>query len=448
VGILSTLNVGSTGLQVAADAIAVVGHNVTNATTEGYSRQQISTSTVSPIFQSGLWMGQGVNATDIGRTTNLFIAERAISAQGDASHAETALSTHQLIEASFTTGASPSDKLSELFDAMEQLTTDPASDNYRSAVLTAADALTSSVRTTYGDLDAIQSTLSDEIEASVDGVNDALSSIAQLNGLIGCGGSPDLMDERDGIIAELASTVGATVDYSSDGSATVFIGGHAAVMDSSARELSVVIASDGSAEIFLSVDEGTVTVTDDVGGAMGGALEGWAGAQSVIDSLDTFVSGFATTFNAQHAAGFDSTGTAGGDFFSFDPTNPSSSFTLLITDVEEIAAAAASTAAAGDRGNLDALIALKDENAVGTEGALDYMSGLLHDVGSAVASAELRYETDSASLEDAAALMASISGVDLDEEAADLLTWQAAYQAAARVVTATNEMLGELMNIV
>jgi flagellar hook-associated protein 1 FlgK len=76
------------------------------------------------------------------------------------------------------------------------------------------------------------------------------------------------------------------------------------------------------------------------------------------------------------------------------------------------------------------------------------MSGLLHDVGSAVASAELRYETDSASLEDAAALMASISGVDLDEEAADLLTWQAAYQAAARVVTATNEMLGELMNIV
>jgi flagellar hook-associated protein 1 FlgK len=44
--------------------------------------------------------------------------------------------------------------------------------------------------------------------------------------------------------------------------------------------------------------------------------------------------------------------------------------------------------------------------------------------------------------------MASISGVDLDEEAADLLAWQAAYQAAARVVTATNEMLGELMNIV
>jgi len=448
VGILSTLNVGSTGLQVAADAISVVGHNVTNATTEGYSRQQISTSTLSPIFQSGLWMGQGVNATDIGRATNLFVAERAISAQGDASHAETALTTHQLIEASFTTGSSPSDKLSEFFDAMEELTTDPASDNYRSAVLTAAESLTASVRTTYTDMTDIQSTLTDEIEDSVDGVNDALSRIAQLNGLIGSGGSADLMDERDGLIAELASTVGATVDYSSDGSATVFIGGHAAVMDSSARELSVTVASNGSAEIFLSVDEGTVTVTDDVGGAMGGALEGWAASQSVIDSLDAFVSGFGASFNTQHAAGFDSTGTAGGDFFDFNPTNPAGSFTLNIDDIDLIAAASNSSAAAGDRGNLDALIALKDDNAIGTEGALDYMSGLVHDVASAVSSAELRFETDSASLEDAAALMSSISGVDLDEEAADLLSWQAAYQAAARVITATDEMLAELMNIV
>ena len=57
-------------------------------------------------------------------------------------------------------------------------------------------------------------------------------------------------------------------------------------------------------------------------------------------------------------------------------------------------------------------------------------------------------ETEEAALEDAAALLSSISGVNLDEEAADLLSWQAAYQAAARVISATDELLGDLMSMV
>ncbi len=447
-GILSTLNVSSTGLQIAADAISVVGHNVTNAATEGYSRQTISTASASPIFQSGFWVGQGVTVTDIGRATNLFIAERAISAQGDAASAETALSAHQLIEASFSSQSGPSGQLSAFFDALEELSTDPGSDNYRSAALSAAGSLTDSVRTAASEMSSIQSMLSDEIEASVDGVNDTLARIAQLNGLIGQGGSPDLMDERDGLIASLAATLGATVDYSASGGATVFIGGHAVVMDGSAREISVEIGSDGAPSIKLSVDDAEITITDDVGGSIGGAMEGYSAAQSVIDSLNTFVTEFASAFNAQHASGYDADGGAGGDFFSFDPSDPAASFEVALDDIDGFAAAAGSDAAAGDRGNLDLLIALKDSGAVSGDGALDFMTDLVHQVGAAVASAETRLETDTAALEDAAALMSSISGVDLDEEAADLLTWQAAYQAAARVVSVTNEMLGELMNIV
>ena len=446
-GILSTLNVGSTGLQVAADAIGVVGHNVTNAANKGYSRQTISTATVSPLLQDGLWVGQGVSATDIGRATNLFIAERAIAAQGDASSADTALRANQLIEASFTSGGS-SDQLSAFFDAMEQLATDPSNENYRYSMLSTAESLTDAVRTTHTEMTDIQSVLNDEIESTVAGVNDALSRIAQLNGLIAQGGSGDLMDERDGLIAELGSTLGATVDYSSDGSATVFLGGHAAVMDGSAREVSVEIDSDGVAEIKLSVDDATVTVTDSVGGAVGGAIEGWNVAQGVIDSLNEFVTGFATAFNTQSAAGFDSSGTPGTDVFSFDATDPAASFSVAMTDPGQIAAAASVDATAGDRGNLDALIALKDSGAVNGEGALDFMTGLTSEIGRSVAAAQQRFETDTAALEDASAMLSSISGVNLDEEAADLLSWQAAYQAAARVISATDEMLGELMNIV
>ncbi|MDG1481663.1 MAG: flagellar hook-associated protein FlgK [Myxococcota bacterium] len=447
-GILSTLNVGSTGLQVAADAIQIVGHNATNAATEGYSRQLISTGSASPILQAGFWMGQGVGVTDIGRATNLFVAERAISAQGDASSAETALSAHQFIETSVASESGPPGQLSAFFDALEELANDPSSDSYRSVALSAAESLTDSIRTVASDMSALQTTLADEVEATVDGVNDSLSRIAQLNGLIGQGGSPDLMDERDAIITDLAATLGATVDYAADGGATVFIGGHAAVMDSSAREVSVVIGSNGFPAIKLSVDNATVTVTDDVGGAVGGALEGWQAAQTTLDSMDTFVTEFATAFNTQHAAGFDATATAGGDVFSFSATDPAASFTLVLTDIDGFAAAADPSAPAGDRGNLDLLIELKDLGAVSGQGASDFMTDVVQQIASAVSSAELSLETDTAALDDAAALMTSISGVDLDAEAADLLAWQAAYQAAARVITVTDEMLGELMNLV
>ena len=447
-GILSTLNIGSSGLAVAANAISVVGHNVTNAATEGYSRQEVSTASRSPLLDGGFWVGQGVSTTDIGRATNLFIAERAISAQGDAASAETALRSHQLIETSFTAESGLSAQLSDFFDSLEALTDDPSSDSHRMSALSAGESLAESVRTVHGEMSDVQTMLADEISVTVDNLNDTLARVAQLNGLIVQNGSPDLMDERDTLIANLSSAVGATVDYSASGGATVFIGGHAAVMDTSARTLSATTSADGEPIVQLSVDGTALTVTDSIGGAAGGAMEGWQMAQSVIDQLNTFATDFSAAFNAQHAAGFDANGAAGGDVFSVDATDPAASFSFLLTDPDTLAAAADSAATVGDRGNLDALIDLKDSGAVAGSGALEFVTALVTEVGSAVAAAEQRYETDSAALSDTAALLDSIAGVDLDEEAADLLAWQAAYQAAARVISATDEMLGELMAIV
>jgi flagellar hook-associated protein 1 FlgK len=115
-----------------------------------------------------------------------------------------------------------------------------------------------------------------------------------------------------------------------------------------------------------------------------------------------------------------------------------------------LAAAGAATAAAGDGTNLASLVDIEAQLlfAAGTQTAPVALGGIYASVGRAVANADLKNQTGLATLDDLVALRDAVSGVDLDEEAADLLGWQASYQAASRVVTTTNQMLGELMEMV
>jgi flagellar hook-associated protein 1 FlgK len=203
--------------------------------------------------------------------------------------------------------------------------------------------------------------------------------------------------------------------------------------------------------VTVSADDATITVTDDVGGGTGGLMEAWQTAEDLKTELDSFVAAFGGAFNDQHALGFDQNGNAGGEFFTFSVTDPAAGFSVnaaLLADDSLLALADDPSAEVGDRGNLDALSALQNAEIVAGETPEDFMAGLYAQLGDTVRRAEVHYITETGALEDAEALRESISGVDLDEEAASLLEWQAAYQAAARVVTTSNELLNELMNIV
>jgi flagellar hook-associated protein 1 FlgK len=121
----------------------------------------------------------------------------------------------------------------------------------------------------------------------------------------------------------------------------------------------------------------------------------------------------------------------------------------MLADPSLFATAGAATAAAGDAGNLIALADLEGQDLFsgGTRTAAEAMGDIYTSVGRQAAQAELDRAGNAVRLDDLSSLRESISGVDLDEEAANLLQWQAAYQAAARVVTATNDMVGVLMDM-
>jgi flagellar hook-associated protein 1 FlgK len=243
------------------------------------------------------------------------------------------------------------------------------------------------------------------------------------------------------------------VEFTGDGLAQLSLGGHAVVNGAVARSLEVDQSTGGTPKVSLSADSATIDVTGMIGGYFGGRIDADNDIAAFEDELNAFIDTLGTALNTQHAAGFDRSGAAGGDLFTFTAGSEALTFTLdgvLAADTSLFAAAGAATASAGDGTNLAALVDIESALlfAGGTQSATEALGSVYASVGRAVATSELNNATQNATLDDLTSLRTAISGVDLDQEAADLLGWQASYEAASRVVTATNDMLSELMELV
>lgn len=456
--LLGNIQTSATGLRVASTGLSVTSQNVANATTEGYSRRTVNAVTRQPTLRDGHLYGTGAEVALLGRSADRLIDDQMVTVIGQESRSATAYNTLAAVESYFDeeSVAGPSTLLREFFDSLSELKADPSDDSLRQQVVQTADRFADSVNRTADALDRAQDLIQDELEDAVTDVNGKLEQVAALNArVISAGGgvsAGDYADQRDVLIQELAEDVGATVHYSGSGEATVFIGGHAAVSKGHARELTVTTTATGAPQVNLSAGTASavINVTSDLGGTFGGLSDAWTASDGYLADLDTWVDDLTGAFNTQHQAGFDANGAAGADFFTFTAGSEAATFAVdatLLTDVSLIAAAGAATAAAGDDDNLDLLIDVEDGlNFVGgTLDAGDALAQIYGDVGRDVYGLELENGTHQAELADMTELRRAISGVDLDEEAANLMQWQAAYEANARVISTTNQLLDTLM---
>jgi len=457
--LISSLNTAASGLRVASQGINVTSHNVTNATTEGYSRRTLRVETSLPALSGGFGIGTGANPVGAKRSADIFVNRRLVDAVGQDSRSSSRYQTLRTVEASFdeVSQNGPASLLANFFDSMSRLTQDPSDGSLREDALTQGERFTDGIQKVAGDLQTGRESIYEELEQTSSEINNRLSQVAQFNAAITASttemGAGDFMDKRDQLIHELADEFGFTAVFNGDGTAQVSIGGHAAVTGAEFRSIQVQQTAAGVAQVDLETGSGTVDVTDVVGGYFGGRLDAQSDIVGFEADLNTFVDTLGTAFNTQHAAGFDQTGAPGGDFFTFSAGSEAATFSLdtaLAADSSLIAAAGLATAAAGDGANLESLIGVESQLlfAGGTQDSTEALGAVYASVGRAVATAEMDNYTASATLDDLRALRDAASGVDLDQEAADLLAWQASYQASARVVTTTNQMLAELMEIV
>lgn len=436
------------GLTAAQAGINTASHNVANASTIGYTRQRVDLISRTPYHQRFGQVGQGVDIQQISRARVAGLdtqVRTSVSAQGRLDVLANLLAGTEALMGEPNAGITSS--LSGLWGALDELTLDPPNTAARHSVVSALGELTTNIRNVAEKWDIEAASASNLMGKYVDETNGMLREVAELNRLILSAsqfdGPPnDLLDQRDMLLDDLANIAGVTVTTMDNGAARVSLDGLSLVTD-------VMVSP-------LSYDPATHQVSHSAGTtvAVGGEL---AGFQSYLNTelpafqsaLNDFVRDLADGLNAQHALGFTPAGNAGGDLLSYVPGNEAASMTVAVSDHSQIAAAASGPPVAEYDGlNAEALAGLRTAlvAAGGTVSLNESIRSLISYVGEMTAAATSGSRTQAAMTAAAENGRMQAHGVSIDEEMVSLITYQRAYEAAARVMTAVDESLDTLIN--
>lgn len=320
-----------TGLRAAQMGLTTAGHNITNASTPGYNRQEIVQSTNTPLYTGAGFLGQGTNVSTVKRVYSQFLDNQVQSAQTKSSYLDTYYAQISQLDnmlADPSAGLSPA--LQDFFSGVNDVAANPASVPSRQSMLSSSEALVSRFQALDQRFTEIRNGVNSQITSSVSLINSYAQQIATLNHQVviaeaGGNGQPpnDILDQRDKLIADLNKEVNVSVVKQEDGSYNVFMGkGQALVVGQQALTLSArpmpddpesmgvaYVSYGGSAQMLSS---GSLD-----GGSLGGLL---AFRSETLDraqnELGRVAIGLAQTFNDQHQLGQDLNGNLGGYYFN------------------------------------------------------------------------------------------------------------------------------------
>lgn len=326
----SLLSIGTGALTAAQSGLATASHNISNAATPGYTRQQTIQATNNAFVTGSGIFGQGVHVATVKRIYSDFLARQVLDAQAGASSAQ---AYHQQISqldnllADSTAGLSPA--LQNFFSGVNDLANHPGSLSARQAVLSSGEALAGRLQQLQQRFDQVRQGVRVQAESSVSAINGIAQDVARLNDAIALAETQftghtanDLRDQRDLLIADLNAHIKATVVQQDDGAYNVFIGnGQPLVMGNQTSSLRLQPTAANAEQFDIAMDNGVISLTlhpDSVtGGALGGVMTFQTQSlDAAQNALGRIALGMASAFNAQHRLGIDSQGVAGGDFFS------------------------------------------------------------------------------------------------------------------------------------
>lgn len=425
---LQGLQTALSGLLADQQAIDVAGHNITNANTEGYSRQVAVLQTnepmriaaISPTDGEGGQLGTGVSVATYTRIRNTYLDAQYRDENTALGAANTQTEELQQAQGAFDepSSAGISSQLSAFWNSWSELADSPSSEAAKVSVVSAATQLTDTLHQLQGQLQSIEGQAGAQYEAIAGPSGEVQSDanqIAQLNeqiklSLLAHQQPNDLEDRRDLLLDKLSSLANVTVTKEADGTDTVSFGGTATPL----------------------VEGSTVNwpqaLTPAAGGQLGALLElsGPTGSLAQYQTaLNEVASTLATSVNELHTATPFFTGTTAA---------------TLAVAVKPSEVQTSSTGAPGGNDIALAIAGLRG-------GATDQRyAALVEQVGSGVQTAKENQANLQAVVTTVANQRQSVSGVSLDEEMTNLITFQRGYQASARALTTMDEMLDTLIN--
>jgi flagellar hook-associated protein 1 FlgK len=460
------LNTAFTGLVAARQGLTVVGDNISNSTTVGYSRQEVTTSSLTPASESGfvnpLQIGDGVSVNAVTRVTSALVDAQVRStsaANGYAQETATQLST---IEAALnepgTNGLSTS--LQKFWSAWQNVGTTSNSASAATSVISAGKQVAGQLAAGYTAAANQWSAVRGSVDSTVSAINADATQIATLNGqirsIVAAGGDANgLLDQVSTIANNLASLSGATARNNGDGTTDILLGGNALVSGTTVNKITATGATslDGAAATpvsiaFVNNPAATATIS---GGTLGADLamlapadaSGTGGAiAQTAESYNSLANTLASAVNSIMQTGATAAGTTGLQFFSIsDPAHAATSLAVVPTDSTGIAAG--TPGAGASNGDVASQIAALTTS---TTGADAQWESFVVQVGQTTSAASSQASIAASGLSSATAAQSSVSSVDTDQEATNMLTYQNAFSAAARVMTAVDDMLSTLIN--
>ncbi len=439
------LSIGASGVRAYQTALTTTSENIANAGTPGYSRRVTGTREIAAPSDGSnrVLNGLGVTVSGITRAGSDLRNAEVRAAGSDLARSEAGAVWLGRIEGALT-GNKLDERLTAFFNAATALAADPSASAPRATMLQAAASLATAFSATGAALDGALADLDASADAMAGQLNSLSASLAKVNSALGrasqgTSSQAALLDERDRLLESMSALTDVSVSLDTAGRATVKAGasGPLLVQGEQAAVATYARGPDGATSFAVYGIDGSHALTPS-GGALAGVAEGAARIADARDALDRIAVELANGVNAVQAGGEDLDGDAGVAMFS---ATGASDFKLVLDDPRGIAAAAPG---GGERnnGNLAALATLRKDGRF--EGSL---TTLTTDNASALAARRSIAEVQSTIRSNAAAARDSIAGVNVDEEAVDLIRFQQAYQASSRVIQVARETLQTLFDI-
>lgn len=324
------IEIGKRSLMAHSTQIQTAGHNISNADTEGYSRQRVNVSSFDPIYRPDLeramvpgQIGQGTDVQSVTRIKDELLESRIVAQGNEESYWETRDKYYSMIESIYNEPEEISvrSNMDKFWQGWQELSIYPESDAARQAVVSRGESLTNAICQQFKSLDAIAHQIDGDIEATVKQVNDYSNQIAALNKEIvrvkGMGDNPnDLMDRRDNLVEKLSHLINVTVTTTDSDEFMVHTDGQIIVQGSLARQINIEgqIDNNGYGKLVWA---DTKLDANFKGGQLGALVElRDKDIRSQVQSLNTMTLNFADLVNDIHRNALGKNNVTGLDFFT------------------------------------------------------------------------------------------------------------------------------------
>ncbi len=453
-GLFAGLEIGKRALMAHQLAMSTASHNIANSTTPGYTRQRVSLVASTPNDTPEGSVGTGVLVDNVRQVRDLFLTEQYRGANSSQSQWAATYQTLSQIESFLN---EPSDtglaqSLSDFWNAWENLATNPTA---RSSVIEKTKVLINALKQRAAQLSDLRTNLDTEITNRVQQINQLGNQIASINRqIVGVELSGeranDLRDKRDLLVDNLSQLTQVRTIERGNGSLTVLLGSMALVDNGDSLTITTKTERSGNTVATRAVWENTNFDIDFTGGELYALRQ--LRDKTVPEyqaGLDTLARTIVDQVNAIHSSGVGADGSTGVNFFSpFNTTAATISLNVEVENDPNLIAAALTLDSPGDTRNAQAISDLRSATVLSSNSVTinEFYADLVGTLG-------IRTE-EASNLKDNYNLLAtqmdnakqSVQGVSTDEEMTNMIKYQKAYEASARLITYFDSALDTIVS--